>query len=106
MIATQAFEKLVQFTRSSVADEFFERNTPLVFEKEDGRASLEVRCVSTEDLSVFRKHTESFDQAVIKGDNSTLAAAPAPIASEDIRNAEWLQIIDLDLSRLRPFILV
>jgi hypothetical protein len=98
MIATQALEKLVQFSRSSVADEFFERNAPLVFEKEDGRASFEVRCVSAEDLSVFRKYANK--------DDSTSSAAPTPDSPKEIRKAESLQMIDLDLSRLRSFIFV
>jgi hypothetical protein len=57
MMATDFFNRSLRLQRNSVNDEFYERNAGLVFEKDETKTRMEVRCWSNMDLTVYGKHS-------------------------------------------------
>lgn len=58
MTATTHFEDTLHFHSSSAAQEFYERNAGLIFEKEESDMNIEVRCLTKRQLDCYRKYSE------------------------------------------------
>lgn len=103
-------------SQDSVANELYERTVGLIFEKEDDKARLEVRCCAGNGLEVYQvKNTpvvgsangtaEPLSGGLLEHDDScgtstldaSVVAMPRPA---------HLTILDLDLAQLRYFIQV
>jgi hypothetical protein len=64
---------------SSAAQEFYERNAGLIFEKEESDMNIEVRCLTTHQLDCYRKYSELLQASE---DNNT--ASQAVIAADAV----------------------
>lgn len=118
MAATQQFINSLQYERSVVADEYFERCAPLVFEKDYSKARLEARCLSAQDLSSYGKqelpgyNADSTSQEhppqqeIRDSTNVGSEFAPVSLHLEDVRRPLRLQSIDINLEYLIPFLQV
>ncbi|EAT87761.1 hypothetical protein SNOG_05370 [Parastagonospora nodorum SN15] len=58
-MATDFFHQSLCLQRNSVAGEFYERNAGLVFEKDETRTKVELRCWSGVDLAAYKKKKKS-----------------------------------------------
>jgi hypothetical protein len=54
MAGTPHFERTLHAQRSTVTDELFQRVAGLIFEKEQKKTKLEVRCWTDSDLSRYQ----------------------------------------------------
>lgn len=73
-MATEFFHQSICLQRNSVAGEFYERNVGLVFEKEETRTRMELRCWSDLDLDAYKRKRESpADQGPSLADTSGCA---------------------------------
>ncbi|KAF2833642.1 hypothetical protein CC86DRAFT_400258 [Ophiobolus disseminans] len=116
MATSRLFEQIVQQNRSVVAEEFFERTSPLVFEKEDSKSRIEVRCLAASDVSQYHKvgtqgqtsnsttQNTSLDPPTDTSLPNAIDVIDEPPHREAPQRLQWLQVIDVDLRKLRPFI--
>lgn len=92
MSSTSHFQDVLYAERCSVADEYYVRSAPLVFQKDESGARLEVRCLSSETLESFDK--ERMKQNGIENVQIIAELNPRP------------QVIDLKTECLDTFIQV
>jgi len=89
-----------------------ERTAPLVFEKELSQSKLEVRCLTAEEVSQYqlgatqRSFATSLQQSVAASLTEEGTTAQEHIRVGDQHAAQRLQIVDIDLKKLRPLIRV
>lgn len=110
MKSTAVFEQILQVDRSSVADEALERMAPLIFEKEETKCRIEVRCLTASDLTQFRRiaikrDASSTTKSLVVGTSSPEIAQVGP-ESDKVQRSVQLHTIDIDLTKLRSLIQV
>jgi hypothetical protein len=98
MAISDFYRRTLYLEQDPVADKFYERTVGLVFEKENEKARVEVRCWSDLDLEPYRTRDNQLPSESSLELNKD-AARPIPQTSRSAR----LAVIDLDLKQLRRF---
>jgi hypothetical protein len=103
MTTVQHVDQMLQVDRFSVANEYFERNAPLIFEKDQTRAKVEVRCLSVSDVSSYDRNTSKI---VSENPTSTTDQVVDKRSYQDVSARRERQVVDLDLNKMSSFIRV
>lgn len=59
METSRYFERTIFYDRSPAADEYYERSADLIFEKDPGQSTIEVRVQSSIDVSFYKQKDEA-----------------------------------------------
>jgi hypothetical protein len=124
MATSDFFRRTLYLEQDPVADEFYERSVGLVFEKDDEKARVEVRCWTALDLESYRVKDIQLAVSEAGGTlipnessselrNNTAQSATRELGAPDTEDISGpilhtsqparFAIIDLDLAQLRRF---
>jgi hypothetical protein len=98
MATVQHVDQILQVDRSPVANEYFERNAPFIFEKDQTQAKVEVCCLSASDLSLYDRNAS---RIVSEDPTSTTDQVDCKQSYQDVSaGPRERQVVDLDLNKM------